>query len=301
MWREDPIVISENMLNGKLWPKVSIVTPSYNQGKYIEETIRSVIMQGYPNLEFIIIDGGSTDNSVEIIKKYEKHITYWVSEKDKGQTHAINKGFEKATGDILAYLNSDDVYMPYTLRLVAELFDRYNVNWLTGLRSHLVDNVVISPLPAATTKFNSKLYKKGFHVPWVLGWNQQPSTFWSASLFNKAGRLFDESMQCSFDVDMWIRFSSFSELVYVRAVLAMMRQHSEQKSRTLRLDFAEIEGQAGTKYQFYSLWFRKLLMKSFRFPVLRKIARIYLGHPRFTRIDWDPVANDWKMIIKPFF
>src|SRR5881392_2746444 len=90
------------------WPRISIVTPSFNQGQYIEETIRSVLLQGYPNLEYVIIDGGGTDNTGEIIKKYEPWITYWESEKDRGQSHALNKGFKKATGDILAWLCSDD-------------------------------------------------------------------------------------------------------------------------------------------------------------------------------------------------
>src|SRR5258706_16339794 len=115
LWRNDKIQLAPTMQNGKTWPKISIVVPSFNQGRYIEETIRSVIMQGYPNLEFIIIDGGSDDNTAEIIMKYEKDIAYWGSEKDKGQTHAINKGFARATAEILAYLNSDDLYMPYTL------------------------------------------------------------------------------------------------------------------------------------------------------------------------------------------
>ena len=99
-WAEASVPLPEKMPDGSDWPRISVVTPSYNQGEFIEETIRSVLLQGYPNLEYIIIDGGSTDNSVEIIKKYEPWLTYWVSEKDRGQSHAINKGFKHAAGEI---------------------------------------------------------------------------------------------------------------------------------------------------------------------------------------------------------
>src|SRR5688500_3818909 len=96
-------------------PKISIITPTYNQGHFIEQTIQSVIEQDYPNLEYIIIDGGSTDDTLSVIKKYEKYISYWISEKDKGQSEAINKGFKKATGDVVNWLNSDDYYEPGVL------------------------------------------------------------------------------------------------------------------------------------------------------------------------------------------
>ena len=104
------------------YPRISIVTPSFNQGKYIEQTIQSVLSQNYPNLEYIIIDGGSTDGTVEIIKKYEQQLTYWISEPDKGQTDAINKGFAKCTGEIFNWINSDDYYSPNSLHIVAEVF-----------------------------------------------------------------------------------------------------------------------------------------------------------------------------------
>src|SRR3712207_4974435 len=103
-------------------PKISLVTPSYNQAKYLEATLKSVLNQRYPNLEYIVIDGGSNDGSVQIIENYAEELTYWVSEPDRGQTHALNKGFERASGEILAWLCSDDLYEPYTLREVGEIF-----------------------------------------------------------------------------------------------------------------------------------------------------------------------------------
>jgi len=120
-WTEETPPLPPIMLDGKPWPKISIVTPSYNQGQFIEETIRSILLQNYPNLEYIIIDGASTDNSVDIIKKYERWITYWVTEKDRGQAQAINKGIYRASGDIFNWINSDDLLLPKVLRLVAEV------------------------------------------------------------------------------------------------------------------------------------------------------------------------------------
>ena len=120
-WTEGAPAIDIDM-NTIEWPKITIVTPSYNQGQFLEETLRSVILQGYPNLEYFVIDGGSTDESAEIIKKYEPWIDFWVSEKDRGQTHAINKGYERATGDVLNWLNSDDTYPPNSLLKVGQVF-----------------------------------------------------------------------------------------------------------------------------------------------------------------------------------
>ena len=116
-------------------PRISIVTPSYNQGRFIEETIQSVLGQGYPNVEYIIIDGGSTDNTVEIIRKYAKHLTYWVSEPDRGQSHAINKGLARCTGDLFGWINSDDVLMPGALEVVAEAWRRRPGRIISGATS----------------------------------------------------------------------------------------------------------------------------------------------------------------------
>ena len=118
-WTVEPPMLPENMPDGKNWPRISIVTPSYNQAEFLEQTIRSVLLQGYPNLEYVVIDGGSQDDSVEIIERYQGFLSGCVSEKDRGQSHAINKGWSMLTGDIIAYLNSDDFYYPGALVNIA--------------------------------------------------------------------------------------------------------------------------------------------------------------------------------------
>lgn len=119
-------------------PKITVVTPNFNQGCFLEETILSVLEQGYPNLEFIVIDGGSTDGSTDIIRKYEKKLAYWVSEPDNGQYHAVQKGFEKSTGEIMTYLNSDDILAKGSLFTAAQIFNDYpQVKWLGGLANHI--------------------------------------------------------------------------------------------------------------------------------------------------------------------
>ena len=120
------------VLDGSPWPKISIITPSVNQAEFVEETIRSVIMQGYPNLEYIIIDGGSTDGSVDIIKKYEENLTYWVSKSDQGQAHAINKGFTKISGDIFGWINSDDMLLPGSLSIIGKYHKSHEDKILLG-------------------------------------------------------------------------------------------------------------------------------------------------------------------------
>src|SRR5688572_23620138 len=121
-WPWDQETVFDFNDSKKHWPRISIVTPSYNQGIFLEETLRSILLQNYADLELIVIDGGSKDNSVEIIKKYEPWITYWISEKDNGQSDAINKGFKKASGEIVAWINSDDLLTPGSLHKVAEYF-----------------------------------------------------------------------------------------------------------------------------------------------------------------------------------
>ena len=207
-------------------PKISIVTPSYNQSHFIEETILSVLGQKYPNLEYIIIDGGSTDNTVDIIKKYEKQITYWVSEKDNGQSHAINKGFENATGEIFGWLNSDDLYMPGTLKFIAEKFQTNPNHILFGDCIHFKEESGIQSWGSQVTNLFNKYSLK--HFDFII----QPSTFWTKQIWILNGVL-NENIEYAFDWEWFLRAESkgiaFSP---IDKVLSMYRIHSNHKSGT---------------------------------------------------------------------
>lgn len=208
------------------YPKISIVTPSYNQGQFLEETIQSVIGQMYPNLEYIIIDGGSTDNSVEIIKKYEQHISYWVSEPDQGQSHAINKGFRKATGDILAWINSDDYYLPGTLKFIASQLKNVKTKTiLFGNAMHMYHGT--------ERVFGSNVSKNFCEMDFrIHDTIIQPSSFWNRSVLEEVGFL-NEDMHYTFDWEWFIRAQSSSvQFKSVNNYLSVYRITGENKTVT---------------------------------------------------------------------
>ena len=165
------------------YPKISIVTPSYNQGKYLEDTIISVLGQGYPNLEYLVIDGGSNDSSVDVIKKYESKLTYWISETDKGQADAINKGFSRCNGDILMWLNSDDVLMPNVLSYIAKKFLEFGDGIYFGNCIHFKEQD-----PLGVFAVGSNVVSKYNSIPLELSDSIiQPSSFWSKTIWLKNG------------------------------------------------------------------------------------------------------------------
>lgn len=201
-------------------PKISIITPSFNQGYYIEETILSIIGQGYANLEYIIIDGGSTDSTVEVIKKYQSQITYWVSEKDKGQSDAINKGLKMATGDVVAWLNSDDVYAPGTLQAVAEAF-------IANPSAGIVYGDVESFFPDGRTElWTNNFEPKDFFSRVSI---HQPAVFWKRALHETFGYL-DESFYYLMDYDLWARIFFNVPSVRIDKTLARFRVHDSAKT-----------------------------------------------------------------------
>ncbi|MCX6267467.1 MAG: glycosyltransferase family 2 protein [Bacteroidetes bacterium] len=208
----------------KSYPKISIVTPNLNGDKHLEYTIQSVIKQNYPNLEYIVIDGGSTDGSIEIIRKYEKHITYWESAPDKGLYHAIQKGFEKSTGEIMGWVNSDDIHLPNSLFTLSELFSVNNeIHWIQGYPVVIDDhNRIVFHRPAVNSKFSFYLkdYQGGSFI-------QQESTFWTRKLWEKAGGYISTEYKFAGDFELWMRFFNHSSMYLTEAMLGAFRIRHE--------------------------------------------------------------------------
>jgi len=216
-------------------PKITIITPSYNQGQYLEQTIDSVLSQNYPNLEYIVIDGGSQDNSVEIIRKYEKHLTFWVSEKDKGQSDAINKGLKRATGELINWLNSDDYYEKDTLQIVGEAFQNPQTNVLCG-RSRIFydESNKTSHFSSGTDIYKNNLAK-------TIGWARidQPETFFRASAINAMG-LLNPKFHYVMDKEWWIRYLflfGLENIVEIDNVLVNFRLHGNSKTVSQQENF----------------------------------------------------------------
>jgi len=210
-----------------VYPLISIVTPSYNQGQYLEKTIHSVLDQDYPNLEYIIIDGGSTDHSVATIKKYERFLKYWVSEPDHGQSHAINKGFRHATGEFLSWLNSDDYYMPGTLHKVAEIAAANPQASVFVGAGRIVDSsgkVTYYKEPPAEIGIES-LYN------WMSGQNfLQPSCLFRRDAWENAGPL-DEQLHIAFDLDLWLRMAEKGcKFMSIQELLSTALSHDSAKT-----------------------------------------------------------------------
>ena len=213
------------MSNGdpQIWPKITVVTPSYQQAQFLETTILSVIGQCYPNLEYIVMDGGSTDGSTAIIERYEAHLAYWQSARDSGQSDAINQGFARATGDILCWLNSDDYYLPGTLRKIGRLLAAQVAQpaLVYGscfyFREADASGRILQARP-----FERELRRETDYI-------YQPSSFWTRALWEKTGVL-DSTQHFGFDWDWYIRASAHCEFLRLPEVLSAYRRHDAHKS-----------------------------------------------------------------------
>jgi glycosyltransferase involved in cell wall biosynthesis len=209
-------------------PRITIITPSYNQCHFIEQTIDSVLSQNYPDLEYIVIDGGSTDNTLEILKKYDGKLL-WISERDRGQSHAINKGLRMATGEIIAFLNSDDLYAPGALLKVGKFFAAHpEARWFTG-RCRTIDPKGNEIRKAITLYKNVWLRIKSYRALLVLNYISQPATFWSRKVIDMVGE-FDESLRYAMDYDYSLRVGRSFKLWVLDDYLASFRVHPSSKA-----------------------------------------------------------------------
>lgn len=223
-------------------PKISIVTPTYNSEKYLEECILSIKDQKYEMFEHIIVDGGSTDETLSIIKRYEN--TYplkWISEPDGGMYDAIAKGFKMATGDIFSWLNSDDFYFPWTLAVVSKTFQKKHIDWLTGIPSNTKEygeSRITYQLPNLPVVFNTEMIKKGVYDGKRMCFIQQESCFWTNSLYQKAGGI-DVRQNLAGDYYLWKNFANYTRLYTVHCNLASFRIHKGQKSDDMKAYYDE--------------------------------------------------------------
>lgn len=245
--------------------KISIVTPVYNQVDYIEQTILSVINQGYDNLEYIIIDGGSTDGTLDVIKSYESKITKWISEPDTGMYNALNKGFALSTGDIMAWINSDDILLPNALYHMNRLMvDLPHVNWIQGMNGFIdLDGQLIEtsyPKSFSLLKFLNKDYK----------WIQQESTFWRRSLWDAAGSMINDDLKLAGDFELWFRFFQKDTLYTSSLPVGGWRKREGQLSGTQMKNYIKEVNSIISNHTFTDEEFLQLQ----RLKKLQKIAKL---------------------------
>jgi glycosyltransferase involved in cell wall biosynthesis len=223
-------------------PKISLVTPAFNQGAYLEAAMESVLGQGYADLEYVVMDGGSEDGSGEIIRRYEDRLAYWVSEKDGGQYAALNAGFARTSGEVMGWLNSDDKQLPWCLEVVGEIFAEFpEVEWLTTRFPMRWDAAGRAVNCREVAGYAREMIRRGDNLPggslagaWPM---QQESTFWRRSLWERAGGRVSTEFGSAGDYELWLRFAQFAEPVAVSVPLGGFRQHGEQQTTRAREEY----------------------------------------------------------------
>ena len=294
-WLLETPEIPDTIEDGKTWPLISIVVPSYNQGQFLDYTIRSILLQGYPNLELIIMDGGSSDGSLKIIQKYAPWITHWESGPDGGQYAAINKGFSICHGEIMAWLNSDDLYFPWTLKTVGEIFTSYScIDWL------------ISSTPAYTNltgKTISFTNGPNYSLRWFLGnrntnrWKgfiPQESTFWRRSLWEKVGSKLDTEMNYAGDFELWSRFFQATCPVTTTTPLGIFRYHEQQKTSTMENYYKEIETILIKVPKL--AWFPHFLLKRVVYYLNQMNSEKNWFGTKCDKVIYEPHLNRWQYL-----
>jgi glycosyltransferase involved in cell wall biosynthesis len=295
-----------------IFPKISVVTVNFNNGEFLEETIKSVIEQGYPNLEYILIDGGSTDNSLEIIDRYKDHFAFWVSESDEGQYQAIQKGFDNSTGEIMAWLNSDDKYLPKSLFTVAEIFNKYKeIKWLMGLaREYTEDGALVGQITLPWCRWSKYRYLTN-----DFQFIQQESSFWKRELWEKAGARLDFKYDLAGDMELWSRFFRFEQLYTTTMELSGFRhrkvgQRSKEGKSTYLEECLEVVKREqkrlplGAKLSLPFRFLAKWCFSPFFFldiPFFRKFYRFAFALPLVIHYDFytHDYSKDNRMVKLP--
>ncbi len=300
-WTEESPELTDTLPDGRPWPKITVVTPSFNQGRFLEETIRSIVLQRYPNLEYIVIDGGSTDESVEIIRKYEPWLTYWESEPDRGQSHAINKGLARASGELFNWVNSDDFLSAGALGAVGRAAE--GVDMIAGGRILFGDGCGEQHRLSRGLSARQLLRREpGSEL-------QQLATWVRRDALHAAGSI-DESMHHAFDPDFYIRYlHHFPKVRYVNATLGWYRKHDAAKTvaqqtyflperlktvAKLRSDptFEELWSDCEYAREKYLWWLRLTdIVNDPRASGLSRAVRIVLRSRRNPSVCWDEITR----------
>jgi glycosyltransferase involved in cell wall biosynthesis len=260
---------------------------------FIEDTIRSVIGQGYPNLQYIVVDGGSTDGTVEIVNRYRDSIDVLISEKDDGQYHAIQKGLALATGEIHAWLNADDIYFPWTFKTVAALFSQFEtVDWIMGLNTYLNDRGHVTAIHSLAPSIPQTFIKNGWCRDHLAGYLQQESMFWRRRLWERVGGL-DLSYRFAADFKLWTMFATYADLVTVGTPLASFRvRPNQQRSSKDKVAYVDEVNRAIRDFQSPPALWDALASCGL---VARSLCRLAIwGKSRM--IGYDQVLGTWKLL-----
>lgn len=265
--------------------KISVVTPNYNQAAFLERTIQSVLAQGYPNLEYIIIDGGSNDGSVEIIKKYADKLFYWVSEPDTGMYDAIQKGFSISNGDVMTYINSDDLLQPYSLFTANSIFSKYSdIHWINGI-PNIIDEynrlVLVGTLPN---------WSKYHYLTGQYRYIQQEGIFWTRNLWERAGSYIDASLSLAGDLELWSRFFLYEELYYLPLLLGSFRRRRSGQKTIEQLDSYHREADHVIQRMKPSNEFDKKIIKKY-YSIPWKILRRFNRKKLYTLFGYLDIYN----------
>jgi len=267
------------------------VTPSYNQDAYLEQTIKSVLDQNFDGLEYVIIDGGSSDKSVDIIKNYQNQLSYWISEPDSGHADGINKGFAKTHAGIMGWLNSSDVYYPWTLKTVVQIFnDLPEVKWISGIPTNIYDGAIPNKVQF---NFRNKYDFLSGHYNWL----QQESIFWRRDLWEAVGGQLNTNLKYACDFELWLRFFQNTSLSYVNTILAGFRTHENQRG-SIAIDSYRAEAAEAFRGFWRSFGYKDHSCANFiRFTNGKagRLFRAYLKHLGFIKwYGYDRVIFDFQ-------